>query len=55
MRRRVELVLGSGKYRREVEIGDLATPAHVVERGRQELLDERDLDDVRFLRGRVLR
>lgn len=55
MQRDVEVQLGVQRYHVNVEIGDLATKDHAVERGRQQLLEERpELESYRFHRGRVL-
>lgn len=56
MQRSVEIFIGGQRYAREVEIGDLATDDHAVERARQQLVDERgDLEGQWFQRGRVIR
>lgn len=56
MRYDVEVQLGIQRYRVDVELGDLATTDHAVERGRQQLLEERpELRSFHFERGRVVR
>lgn len=51
----VEVQLGVRRYRVDVDLGDLATKDHAVERGRQQLLEERpELESFHFHKGRVV-